>query len=63
MMTRMNKLSIMLVTSIMKQMKKRGARDEPQLTPGSHPGGVFKQSYIITFQSSPVDIAKSIMKL
>ena len=62
-MTRMNRLSMMFVTSIMKMMKNTGAMVEPHVLPGMQSGPVFIVSYIILFQSSPVDMEKSSEKL
>ena len=46
----------------MKEMKKRGARLVPQLKPEMQEGEVFMQSYIINYQSSPVDNLKSTIR-
>ena len=63
MMTRMNKLSIMLETIMMNDRKKTGAIVDPQVFPGMQSGPVCIVSYIILFQSSPVDIENSKEKL
>jgi len=52
-----------LLTTMMKVRKKTGAILEPQLTSGSHSGGNRIVSYMIRFQSSPVEIEKSSEKL
>ena len=44
-------------------MKYMGARLLPQVSPSMQSGGVWRQSYIIRFQSSPVEIEKSRRKL
>ena len=62
-MTKMKRLSITLVTSMMKIMKNSGASGEPQFNPGVHSGSVSKQSYMTLFQSSPVATENKSMKL
>ena len=52
----MNRLSMICVTIIMNERKKSGANVDPPLL-------VSIQSYIILFQSSPVDIENSKEKL
>jgi len=63
MMTKMNKFNIMLETIMMNERKKTGAMVDPHVLPGIHPGPVFIVSYIILFQSSPVDIENNREKL
>ena len=63
MMTRMNRLSMMLETSMMNIMKNTGAIGEPHVLPGIQSADVFIVSYMIRFQSSPVDMEKSSEKL
>ena len=58
MMTRIKRLSMMLLTIILKLRKKTGAIEFPHVLPGMQLGGVRMQSYIMIFQSSPVDIEK-----
>lgn len=48
----------MLLTIILKLRKKTGAIEFPHVLPGMQLGGVRMQSYIMIFQSSPVDIEK-----
>ena len=47
----------------MKDRKKRGAKPVPQVFPSMQSEEVFMQSYMILFQSSPVEIEKSNSKL
>ena len=63
MMTRMKRLSMMCVTIRMNDRKKTGAMLVPHVLPGIQSGSVRMQSYMILFQSSPVEIAKSNWKL
>ena len=44
-------------------MKNNGARDVPQVFPGMQFGSNLMQSYMILFQSSPVDIENNREKL
>ena len=50
---------MILLTIIMNDKKKTGAMLEPQVLPGIQFGGTSIVSYIILFQSSPVEIEKS----
>jgi len=59
----MKRFSMMFVTSMMKIMKKIGAIGEPHVLPGMQSGANLIVSYMIRFQSSPVDIEKSSEKL
>lgn len=62
-MTKTNKFSMIFEQTIWKLMKYRGAHLVPQFRSFSkHSGGVLEQSYITKFQSSPVDILKSMRK-
>ena len=54
----------MFVTIIMKHMKKSGASPvDTQFFPGMQSGSTCIQSYMILFQSSPVDIENNSEKL
>ena len=63
MMTRMKRFSIMLLTIMMNDRKNTGAIGEPHVLPEMQFGGTSMQSYMILFQSSPVDMEKSSKKL
>ena len=62
-MTKMNRLSITLLTIRLKERKKIGAMVEPHVLSGMQSGGNLIVSYMILFQSSPVDMEKSKEKL
>ena len=62
-MTKINRFSMIFETIMMNDRKKTGAMEMPHVLSGMHSGDVSIVSYMILFQSSPVDIEKRSEKL